>query len=245
MQLANLSTFTKSNNHWRNTVTLPLILLSLFFLLVYSSGFDQLLASWFYLLQGGQWQLSEHWLTETLLHQAVRQLNQLVVLILLGYWFGFFIAGRRSGHHRALGVLLLSLALSFSTIALLKKLIPMECPWDLQQFGGPQPFIGLFSERPASMAPNQCFPAGHASIGYSWLAIYYFLLVVRPSMARLGLACSISLGLLLGFAQQLRGAHFISHDIATAAICWLITSFNFRCFYQQHQQRLPQESNDV
>jgi membrane-associated PAP2 superfamily phosphatase len=222
--------------HWQTTVLAPLALLSLAFVLAYGAGFDQVLASWLYQLQGGQWQLKQHWLTERLLHQAVRQLNQLVVLILLLYWLSQVIAGKRSGTQYALGLLLLNLALSFTSIAVLKKLIPMECPWDLQQFGGNLPFIGLFSERPASMVPNQCFPAGHASIGYSWLAIYYFLLVARPSIAKLGLWCSVGLGLLLGFTQQLRGAHFISHDIATAAICWLIVSLNVRWFYRQDTQ---------
>jgi membrane-associated PAP2 superfamily phosphatase len=28
------------------------------------------------------------------------------------------------------------------------------------------------------------------------------------------------LGLLFGFSQQLRGAHFLSHDLWTLAICW-------------------------
>jgi hypothetical protein len=27
--------------------------------------------------------------------------------------------------------------------------------------------------------------------------------------------------------QQLRGAHFISHDIATATICWLVSTFQY------------------
>ncbi|RVU37030.1 phosphatase PAP2 family protein [Rheinheimera riviphila] len=227
--------------HWQTTVFVPLALLSLAFVLAYGAGVDQVLASWFYQLQGGQWQLKQYWLTETLLHQAVRQLNQLVVLSLLLYWLSQAIAGKRSIAQRALGLLLFNLVLCFTSIAVLKKLIPMECPWDLQQFGGTHPFIGLFSPRPASMAANQCFPAGHASIGYSWLASYYFLLVVRPSLAKTGLWCCISLGLLLGFTQQLRGAHFISHDIATAAICWLIASLNVRWFYRLY----PQESTDV
>ncbi len=237
MQCSVLPAKVDYSRHWRLTMIWPLVLLSLLFLWVYASEFDQRLATWLFQLQGGQWLLKEHWLTETLLHQAVRQLNQLVVLILLVYWLGHFIFGTRSKHQQALGLLLLSLACSYISIALLKKFIPMECPWDLQQFGGNQPFIGLFSTRPAALAPNQCFPAGHASIGYSWLASYYFLLLVRPSLAKAGLWCSIGLGLLLGFTQQLRGAHFISHDIATAAICWLIASFNFQRLHRQYPRR--------
>jgi membrane-associated PAP2 superfamily phosphatase len=72
------------------------------------------------------------------------------------------------------------------------------------------------------------------------MALYYFCLVVCPAKARLALFTSIGLGVLLGFTQQLRGAHFISHDIASAAICWLIASVSFRWFYPQPAQcQLP------
>ncbi len=220
----------------RQTVMLPMLLLSLMFVMVTSSGFDQRLAGWFYQLQGGQWMLHNFWLTETVLHQGVRQVNQWVVALLLCYWLAQVVTGRRAPSHRALGMLLLSLILCFSSVALLKKYIPMECPWDLQQFGGDKNFVGLFSVRPETMAPNQCFPAGHASIGYGWMALYYFCLVISPAKARLALLGSICLGVVLGFAQQLRGAHFMSHDIATAALCWLIVSFTFRWFYPQLAQ---------
>lgn len=227
-----------SNKHlhqrqWRQNLVWPLFTLSFLFGLAVTSGFDQWLASWFYQLQGDQWRLQSYWLTETVLHQGIRQLNQWVVAFLLCLWLAQFVTGRRTSSHRALGMLLLSLILSFSCVALLKKYIPMECPWDLQQFGGDKTFIGLLSTRPATMAPSQCFPAGHASIGYGWMALYYFCLVVCPAKSRLALSASIGLGLLLGFTQQLRGAHFISHDIATAAICWLLASLTFRWFYPQ------------
>lgn len=228
-----LPTWQWQPNQWRQSVIWPLMFLSLLFVVVTGSTFDLMLASWFYQLQGGQWLLQNFWLTETLLHQSVRQFNQLVMVMLLCFWLAQFVSGRRTSSHRALSMLLVSLILSFGSVALLKKYIPMECPWDLQQFGGDKTFIGLLSSRPATMAPNQCFPAGHASIGYGWMALYYFCLVVCPAKARLALYGSIGLGLLLGFTQQVRGAHFISHDIATAAICWLLASLTFRWFYPQ------------
>ena len=65
-----------------------------------------------------------------------------------------------------------------------------------------------------------CFPAGHASAGYAWMALYFFFLATRPQWRWLGLAVGIVLGLLFGVVQQLRGAHFLSHDLWTAVICW-------------------------
>lgn len=220
-----------ATRQWHRLMVLPLLLLFALFTLVYGTGLDQEIAAKLFAWQGQQWLLKDAWWTETLLHQGARQLNQWLVLCLLCVWLYQMCRGRRTSQLRALGVFLLSLILCFSTIALLKKLIPMECPWDLQSFGGSAPFIGIFSFRPPDMLPRQCFPAGHASIGYSWLGMFFFLRLVKPRFARPALWCSIGLGLVLGFVQQLRGAHFLSHDIATAAICWLITCSCFRHFY--------------
>jgi membrane-associated PAP2 superfamily phosphatase len=218
----------------------PLALLSLLFFLCYGLKGDFVLAGFWYQLQGNTWALQHFWLTEDLLHRGVRACNQWVITLLLLH---FAIQGigqkyrqrqnllqpplalrvvsnwtmaRQAAHAQ----LIVSLILSLAGVALLKKLIPMDCPWDLQQFGGSQTFTGLFSSWPANRAPNACFPAGHASIGYAWLGLYFFCLQLYPTLARMALVCSITLGVSLGLVQQLRGAHFMSHDIATAAWCW-------------------------
>lgn len=121
---------------------------------------------------------------------------------------------------QAHGRLLLSLTLSLAGVALLKQLLPMQCPWDLPAFGGSQPFTPLFSSWPAEQAKIACFPAGHASVGFAWLALYFFCQQLYPALARPALWLAVVLGLVLGFTQQLRGAHFFSHDIASAAWCW-------------------------
>lgn len=208
----------------------PLGAATLLFMLAYTAGLDFTLASALYQMQGESWLLQHHWLTETLLHRHFRTLNEIVVLSLLACWLWRHFARKdQSKKQQALGVLLLSLLLSFAAVAVLKRLLPMECPWDLQQFGGNSRFWGLFATRPDSVPDNQCFPAGHASIGFAWLALYYYWRELKPQKAWQGLLIGAAAGLLLGFVQQLRGAHFISHDIATAAICWLIpTVLNFR-----------------
>jgi hypothetical protein len=41
-------------------------------------------------------------------------------------------------------------------------------------------------------------------------------------LARLGLALGAVCGLIFGLAQQSRGAHFISHDVWSAFIAWIV-----------------------
>ena len=213
----------------------PLSLALLLFALTYGAQLDFALASWLYQLQGDSWFLQHHWLTETVLHSYVRSLNETALLCLIAYWlWQQLVVKQRSHQQRTLGLLLLSLLLSFATIAALKRLLPMECPWDLQQFGGHSVFWGLFDRRPATLDANQCFPAGHSSIGFAWLALYFYWRELKPQLATRGLCIGLSLGLLLGFVQQLRGAHFISHDIATAAICWLIST-SLYLWFQRNQ----------
>lgn len=210
----------------------PLLALTALFGLCYGLGVDFALSAFWYQLQGHSWTLQHHWLTEDILHRGVRNLNQLLVgAFLLHFLFrfcqqhyrrarGLTAAHWESHRQQAHGRLLLSLTLSLAGIAILKHSLPMDCPWDLQAFGGTQPFTGLFSSWLASRAPNACFPAGHASIGFAWLGLYFFCLQLYPTLAKPALLLSLTLGFGLGLVQQLRGAHFISHDIASAAWCW-------------------------
>lgn len=215
---------------WWRLAGVPLLLLTLLFGLFYGLQLDFWLAAQWYALQGQQWLWQQAWLTETVLHQGARSVNQLIVTgLLLHYLLRRFGArfGTRFGFAlwpqaklQAHGRLLLSLTLSLAGVALLKQLLPMQCPWDLPAFGGSQTFTPLFSAWPAGQAKIACFPAGHASIGFAWLALYFFCQQLYPALARPALWLAVVLGLVLGLTQQLRGAHFFSHDIASAAWCW-------------------------
>jgi len=45
---------------------------------------------------------------------------------------------------------------------------------------------------------------------------------VAPAVARRWLAAALAAGLVLGVAQQLRGAHFMSHTLWSAWLCWVV-----------------------
>src|SRR5690606_17472404 len=123
---------------------------------------------------------------------------------------------------RPLLYLLLAVGLSTGTVALLKSWTQMDCPWDLQRYGGLRPFIGLFQPRPAALGHAACFPAGHASAGYGRVALYFFALRLRPQWRWPALAAALAAGLVFGISQQLRGAHFLSHDLWSLMISWTV-----------------------
>lgn len=214
----------------------PWLLLMAYGLVIYlldAKGGDLWLAKVFYQWQGNQWLLRDHWLTEQILHKGARVVNYLMLLTVLALTVLMWRThGRQSYQSRAYFALFVSLLTSFILIALLKSLTNKACPWNLQLFGGIEPYYHLLQSRPASLPPSQCFPAGHASVGYAWVALFYFFSQVKPHLRWFGLGTGLITGLILGLNQQLRGAHFLSHDVTTLFLCWLVATSWFRLLYR-------------
>lgn len=186
-----------------------------------------LIANQLYQLGGIQWSLRHHFITEDILHRGVRFANLLVILLLLVITLIKSFPSFRGDNHRRYILLLLSVLLSFGLINYLKAIFGMDCPWDLRLYGGSRPYIELWEFNDTHFSSGRCFPAGHSSIGFAWSALYFFWIKNRPNLARVALALSLALGVTLGFAQQLRGAHFFLDDLTTAFICWTISVFIF------------------
>ncbi|MBD9368649.1 phosphatase PAP2 family protein [Xanthomonas sp. XNM01] len=199
---------------------LPLAGLALASALLIGLQLDQWLADALFRLEGGHWMLRHAWITEQVLHRGGRLLSTLawllVALALLRTWLHPVAAPLR----RALACLLLAVALSSTTIALLKHASGVHCPWDIARYGGAYATARLAD---AAAAPGACFPAGHAGAGYAWVALYFAALLYRPHWRWWGMGIGLIAGLAFGLAQQLRGAHFLSHDVWSLAICWLVS----------------------
>lgn len=175
-----------------------------------------------YAWQGGAWAWQNHWLSAGVVHKGGKWLSQLAaaVVLLLAVQAGR--DPRWQAWRRPLWVLLGSVLASVAVVGLLKNFTQVDCPWDLYRYGGGRDYLTMWLPHPAGVPVNHCFPAGHASSGYAWVALYFFFAAVRPEYRRLGLVMGLGIGMLFGFTQQLRGAHFISHDVVTLTLCWLI-----------------------
>ena len=46
--------------------------------------------------------------------------------------------------------------------------------------------------------------------------------MVRPAWRWMALAAGLMIGAIFGWTQQVRGAHFLSHDLWTLLICWVV-----------------------
>lgn len=216
---------------------IPLILLlAATWVLMLMPG-DLWLADRIYALEGSRWSLREAWVTTALLHDGGHDLSVVAWLVVLLSWVASCINTRLAPWRRPLGYLLLAVAMATASVAWVKAWSNMDCPWDLLRYGGSRPYVDLFSLRPLGLDRGRCFPAGHASAGFAWMALYFFFLMARPRWRHLGLALGLLLGLAFGIDQQLRGAHFASHDVWSAGICWLVALGLYLPFRHGHQPR--------
>ncbi|CAN7482406.1 phosphatase PAP2 family protein [Variovorax paradoxus] len=122
---------------------------------------------------------------------------------------------------RARAQLAFTVLLSVLAVSLLKHASHTSCPWDLKEFGGVASHVSHWAWKVYDGGAGGCFPAGHASAAFAYAGGYFVLRRVSPRAAVLWLCASLAAGLLLGLSQQLRGAHYMSHTLWTAWICWV------------------------
>ncbi len=94
-------------------------------------------------------------------------------------------------------------------IGLLKRTSMSHCPWDLAMYGGTETYVRLL-EQALPAAAGHCLPAGHVSIAL-WLPSLAVLL--RPRRAAAAAVISFLFAFAVGWLQQLRGAHFLTHTL--------------------------------
>jgi len=112
--------------------------------------------------------------------------------------------------------------LALLAVVLIKGISRTSCPWDLTAFGGAAQYLSHWAWGQNDGGSGHCFPAGHASTGFAFLAGYFWLFERSPHLARRWWWAAVIAGCILGVAQQMRGAHFMSHTLWTAWLCWAV-----------------------
>jgi membrane-associated PAP2 superfamily phosphatase len=164
--------------------------------------------------------LRDNWWLVHVVHEGARTLSWLllaVLLVAIRWPFGFLRRlPVRERVQLALGVLA-----GVLLVSLAKQASATSCPWDLKAFGGMAHYVSHWSWGVRDGGPGGCFPAGHASAGFAFVSGWFALRRSAPRVAGRWLACALGAGLLLGLGQQLRGAHYMSHTLWTASLCWM------------------------
>ncbi len=155
------------------------------------------------------------------LHEVPRALSMgLLVLLGIGTVWPWGFLRRLARRDRVQLVLSILAAIAVST--LVKRLSSTSCPWDLAEFGGVARHVSHWRWGVLDGGPGHCFPAGHASAAFGFVAGWFVLRRAAPGLATGWLLAALAGGLVLGLAQQLRGAHYLSHTLWSAWICWTV-----------------------
>ena len=203
---------------WRAT-DLKAGLFTLLLLLAWdASGLDHAAMQLVGNAHGFVWQ--QHALTRGLLHDGGRVLGWAVAaLLLLNVWRPLFGGLTRAERVRWLLVTLACVAV----VPAFKQLSHTSCPWDLAEFGGVARYVSHWQLGVVDGGPGRCFPSGHATAAFGFIGGWFVLRGRHPRAARAWLAAVLLAGLAFGGTQYLRGAHYPSHTLWTAWLCWLIS----------------------
>lgn len=216
-------------------VTLGLLTLVLLWDL---SGWDLAVMHWFGSAQG--FALKENWWLSSLLHTRGQQLSVLAYLFLLAMVF-WPLGPFRVSTRRERVASLLAITASLVAVSILKRISLTSCPWDLLVFGGPATYVSHWSLGVTDGGGGRCFPSGHASSALAFMAVSFPALfstdAMRHAQGHRWLAGVILWGLVFGATQTVRGAHYPSHTLWTAWICWTSAWIVYRLTAGQHPPR--------
>jgi len=191
-----------------------------------ATGWDLVVARWFGNAQG--FALRDTWWASTLLHDGGR----------LGAWVllaGLVVAAVRAGRRvrgggaaatrpaagerwRWIGVMLLCVV----AVPAIKRYSATSCPWELAEFGGAARYVSHWRFGVGDGGPGHCFPSGHAVAAFAFFGLYFQWRHRDPARARAWLVAVLATGVLFGTAQLARGAHYPSHTMWSAWLCWTL-----------------------
>ena len=209
---------------WWQRTRIPLGLFALLAAIFATTNFDPAIARALFFDPANQrWIGADSWWTNDLIHSGGQLLLRSLVAAAAVVWIASYKKTELIAYRRAAAFLVIAVVLSISFVGILKTVTNVHCPWALSDFGGAQPYLHLFSHRPASMRAGHCFPAAHSSSGYALIALFFVFRERSARFAKIALCVAAVAGLMFGIAQQSRGAHFVSHDIWSAFLVWMIS----------------------
>jgi membrane-associated PAP2 superfamily phosphatase len=204
---------------WRRHPDLAITLAGLLLLLAWDAiGWDLAVVGLFGDAGGFAWR--DAFATSQLLHGGGRVLAwALLGALAWATWRARPGAGPgQSERWRWLGVVLLCVL----AVPLLKQFSHTSCPWDLVQFHGVARYVPHWQWGIGDGGPGHCFPSGHAVAAFGFFGLYFLWRDHDARRARRWLLAVLVMGLVYGIGQLIRGAHYPSHTLWTAWLCWVI-----------------------
>jgi membrane-associated PAP2 superfamily phosphatase len=200
------------------------------------AGFDTWVAGRFFDPALGRFPLKDNFWASQVMHEGAREVLVAFAVFILALWLLSWQAQAQAlrSRRKTLAYLLVATTLSVVAVYQGKQWTNVDCPWDVAEFGGQRPHLGLFDDKPDDLPRGQCFPGGHSSGGFSLLALY-FAGGGRRARSWPLLIPGLLTGSVFAIDQWMRGAHFPSHDLGSAYLCWMIALGTYAWFYRQER----------
>ena len=184
------------------------------------SGLDLTIEHLFYDETLHTWPYKKLFITSSILHIGGKYfVIGLSVSVFLLFIASFFFSQLRKFSKHILFILIAGLASSL-VIGILKNITHIHTPWHLMIFGGDMPYIRIFDRVPSNIPVGHAFPGGHSGSGFALLSLYFGLAELDSRYRYHALLFALVIGITFSIMQEVRGAHFISHDMFSFAICW-------------------------
>jgi len=190
-----------------------LLLAMVFTWLSRNEGLDRLLTGYWYDSVSHRFPWKQNALLDLINHRLLKDI--VIAGGIIGLLYGLI-----SRQPRLITVALL-FGVGALAIGILKATSHHSCPWDLVEYGGKAISYPLFGHVPDGSGPGRCFPGGHASSGFAVMALFFLFYRERPTLAWCCFTGGAALGLIMGYGQVMRGAHFFSHNLWAGWWVWL------------------------
>lgn len=182
-------------------------------------------------LQDGLYNFASHkWIVDRndpvlkfVLYDGIKELFIIFLLLIIGSLI--FLKTNKFIKEYKTGLILVALSsiLIPVTVGSLKAATNTPCPCNLRHYNGRYPYVTFLDHYPKSFKPPErikCFPAGHASGGFSLMSLFFLFKKKRTKI--IALITTLAISWSIGFYKMLIGDHFLSHTIDSMLIAWLI-----------------------
>jgi membrane-associated PAP2 superfamily phosphatase len=216
----------------------PVVALAVLTIAFHQTNLDEWLAGHF--ISSGVWKFRNSFLLEKVLHKGGVLFTATIILGIILSLFWVWSDSQKRQLKNLLVFILTSSLLTIISVSLLKNFTTLPCPWNTLALSGVNSSPSIWMMFSLGLPKQHCFPGGHSSAGFAFLSIYYGYIFAYGKRNFISLIPGLLIGLLFGFTQQARGAHFMSHDFATAfvSVCCSWMTFLIYSKYNKNYEAL-------
>lgn len=245
------------NRFYFNHVGIPLLLALVLFVSFDLTGLDVRFSDWIYNASTHAFPLQHSKLFETITHKWARIIpnwtgEAAIIGALLSFLWPRFRAEKHARmmawlekvriapalrfltrHRRDLLFVVLSFSITTGAIHYFKSHTSIYCPVETTLYGGTEQQKEWYENFNLlhDAGKGRCWPGGHASGGFTMMALFFVARRYRWRHARKVLAFSLILGTVYGTTRVFQGWHFMSHTPWAGIIVWFSMFLTAMVFY--------------